>query len=543
MFVRLKKTAGYQYLQLVHNYRDNGKPKQKVIATLGRLEELVNNGSIESIIESLERYSKEVMMVITNKSDIKANSTIIGPPLVFERLWKEVGIPEIIRDLLIGRKFEFDVERAVFLTVFNRLMNPGSDRYCNSWHKQYQIENTDGLNLHHFYRAMDFLGSNFELQPVKKGLSPRCIKDIIEERMFDKRRTLFTQMSMVFFDTTSLYFEGEGGQTIGQRGHSKDNRPDLKQMIVGAVLDEQGFPVCCELWPGNTADVKTLIPVVDRIRKRFKITDFCIVADRGMISSKTIEELEQQGMYYILGARMRKTDEIKHQVLNRAGRYKEIYPDLDDSKAPSPLKVKEVFVDGSRHVVCVNEKQARKDKADRDAIIESLKESLKQGTKQLVGNKGYRKYVSIKKNSVSIDVDKIKEEERYDGKWVLKTNLDISASQVALNYKELWMVEQVFRTTKSIFETRPIYHQNDETIKGHVFCSFLALVLQKMLFNKLDNKNMDYEWEKIKLDLNDLKLLTIDKGDNQIKIRTECKGLCAGVFLACGIAVPTTLQK
>lgn len=543
MFVRLKKTSGYQYLQLVHNYRENGKSKQKVIASLGRLEELVESGNIESILESLSRYSKDVLMVITNKSDVHASSEIIGPPLVFERLWKEAGIPEIISDLLIGRKFEFDVERAIFLTVLNRLMNPGSDRYCDSWHKQYKIENTEKLNLHHLYWAMGFLGIPFELQPATKGLSPRCLKDIIEERMFNKRPTLFTQMSMVFFDTTSLYFEGEGGQTVGQYGHSKDNRPDLKQMIVGAVLDEQGFPVCCELWPGNTADISTLIPIVDRIRSRFQITDFCIVADRGMISSQTIEALEKRGLYYILGARMRKTDEIKNNVLTRAGRYQLIHPELDSPDAPSPLKVKEVLVKDNRYIVCVNEKQASKDKADRQAIIDSLQEQLKKGAKQLVGNKGYRKFLSIEKDSVVVDEDKIKEEERYDGKWVLKTNLDIPSSQVALSYKELWMVEQVFRTSKSIFEIRPIYHQNDETIKGHVFCSFLALVLQKMLFNKLDGRSLDYEWEKIKLDLNDLRILTINKGETNIKIRTECKGLCAGVLLACGIAVPATIQK
>src|SRR5437667_364883 len=113
--------------------------------------------------------------------------------------------------------------------------------------------------------------------------APRCTKDLVEEALHERRRDLFTDLDLVFFDTTSLYFEGDGGETLGQYGHSKDHRPDLKQMVVGAVLDGDGRPICCELWPGNTTDVTTLIAVVDRLRQRFRIRSACIVADRGMI--------------------------------------------------------------------------------------------------------------------------------------------------------------------------------------------------------------------------------------------------------------------
>ena len=273
-------------------------------------------------------------------------------------------------------------------------------------------------------------------------------KDLIEEALFARRRDLFTQLQLVFFDTTSIYFEGQGGETIGQRGHSKDHRPDLKQMIVGAVLDGQGRPICCELWPGNTADVTTLIPVVDRLRSRFGVTKVCIVADRGMISKETIEELEKEerGWQYILGARMRSQNEVKDEVLARAGRYRVVHPERQTSEDPAPLKVKEVRVEGRRYIVCLNEDEARKDAADREAIVASLQEKLRSGEKSLVGNKGYRRYLSpTGSDHFQIDEAKIKEEARYDGKWVLRTNTDLDTAEVALQFKRLWMVEAWFR--------------------------------------------------------------------------------------------------
>ena len=146
------------------------------------------------------------------------------------------------------------------------------------------------------YRAMAWLGEQLpaDQQQGFSKLVPRCTKDVIEEKLFARRQDLFSQLDVVFFDTTSLYFEARGGESLGQYGHSKDHRPDERQLVVGAVLDGEGRPLCCELWPGNTTDVTTLIPIVDRLWRRFHIRQVCIVADRGMISQGTIDDLEQQ---------------------------------------------------------------------------------------------------------------------------------------------------------------------------------------------------------------------------------------------------------
>lgn len=544
MFARVKKAGAYEYLQIVENRRDGKKTVQRVIATIGRMEQLQAKGEIENLVRSLSRFSEKVLLVLSGKSDgLRASAKKIGPAIIFERLWRELKLDNILHRLLMDRKFTFDVERAIFLTVMHRLFTSGSDRSCDKWHRDYTIQGTDGLSLHHLYRAMVFLGEETRDQKDRTPFSPRCTKDIIEEDLFQMRQDLFSGLDVVFFDTTSIYFEGNGGETLGQLGHSKDHRPDLNQMVVGVIIDNKGNPVCCEMWPGNTADVKSLIPVVERIRKRFHIGRFCIVSDRGMISEDTMAYLEKEAISYILGARMRRVTEIKEAVLSRAGRYHEVYPEGVTSKDPSPLKVKEVVVDDRRYIVCLNDRQARKDVVDRQAITDALQEKIKSDPKSLVGNKGYRKYLKIDRDTVSINEKKIEEEARFDGKWVLKTNTDLTAEQVALKYKELWQVEHVFRDMKSILDTRPVFHQKDETIRGHVFCSFLALALRKELDQRLAKAGYDFEWADIKQDLKALQEVLIEDNGKKLAIRSECQGVCGKVFQSVGVAIPLTIRE
>lgn len=543
MFARVKTSGQYQYLQIVQNRREGAKTIQRVVATIGRMDQIQQKGEIENLVRSLSRYSEKVLLVLSGKSDVRADGKKIGPALICERLWKELGIGKIIRRLLAERKFEFDVERAIFLTVLHRLFISGSDRSCDRWHRDYVIDGIDGLSLHHLYRAMAFLGEELEDQKDSTPFAPRCTKDVIEEDLFLSRRDLFSGLDCVFFDTTSIYFEGAGGETIGELGHSKDHRPDLRQMVVGIILDDHGQPVCSEMWPGNTADVTTLVPVIKRLRSRFAIGRICVVSDRGMISAETMAYLEEENISYILGARMRRSKEVKEEVLSRAGRYRVVHPEGVAVKDPSPLKVKEVTVDGNRYIVCLNEKQARKDAADRQAIIDSLQEKLKTNPKSLVGNKGYRKYLKLEKDTVSVNQQKIEEEARYGGKWVLKTNTTLTAEQAALKYKELWQVEQVFRDMKSVLDTPPIFHQLDETIRGHVFCSFLALVIRKELDRRLEKAGHCFEWADIKQDLKALQEITIEDRGKTLAIRSECLGTCGKVFQAVGVAVPPTIRE
>jgi len=361
--------------------------------------------------------------------------------------------------------------------------------------------------------------------------------------LFARHRDLFTDLDVVFFDTTSLYFEGDGGDELGHYGHSKDHRPDEHQMVVGAVLDGAGRPICCELWPGNTSDVTTLIPIVDRLWRRFHIRQVCIVADRGMICQETLADLEQQGWPYILGARLRQT-EVRDEVLAAGGRFRVVHGPRQRADEPAPLKVKDVSVEGRRYVVCINAEEVESDRTRREAIVASLREQLARGDKALVGNKGYRRYLKVEgEGHFAIDETKLTEEARYDGTWVLRTNTELSAADVALQYKRLWMVEQWFRACKSLLATRPIYHQRDETIRGHVFCSFLALLLRHELQARLQARGHALEWAEVIEDLERVQYVEVEHTGKRFLLRSELQGTAGRVLQAVGVAAPPTVQQ
>jgi len=551
MFFRQKRSGQYVYLQIVENRWENGRSRQRVVATVGRLDRLQQSGQLDGLLQSGAKFAEAVMVLAAHRrGDVPAiRHQRVGPALIFGRLWDELQIPQVVQRLLAGRRFTLPLERILFLTVLHRLFVSGSDRSCVlNWKERYAIPGTETVELHQVYRTMAWLGDRLpeDQQAHATPFAPRSTKDAFEEALFARRRDLFSHLELVFFDTTSIYFEGEGGTELGQYGHSKDHRPDCKQMVVAAILDGQGRPICCELWPGNVTDVKTLIPVVDRLRQRFHIRSISIVADRGMISRETIAELqsEDRQVHFILGARLRSVKEIYEQVLSRGGRYREVRGERRKSTDPSPLKVKEVRVENRRYVVCLNEEQARKDRADREAIVASLREQLRHGDKSLVGNKGYRKYLSSKGPRFTIDEAKVKWEERFDGKWVLQTDLEeLTAEETALQYKQLWMVEEMFRAAKTLLETRPIFQKCDETIRGHVFCSFLALVLRKELLNRLEAQGEKLEWAEVLRDLEALEYTEVEHQGKRFLLRSDLGATTAAVFRAAGVAVPPSIQQ
>jgi hypothetical protein len=546
MFVRVKNTHGYKYLQIVENKREGTKIRQRVFATLGQMDALLASGKIDDLTRSLAKFSPVLKVIDAQRAgSLLARSTLsIGPELVFQRLWHQLGIDKAIKHQLGESRYRFSVERAIFLTVLHRLLDPGSDRAAERWKEDFHIPGTTDIELHHLYRAMGWLGE-MSIQLGHDAHTLRSRKDLIEEELFMANHDLFNELEVVFFDTTSLYFEGQGGESLGQYGHSKDHRPDLKQMVVGAVLDGAGRPICCELWPGNLTDVTSLIPVVQRLKSRFGIASVCVVADRGMISKETIGKLEsaELGMVYILGARMHRDKEVREQVLGSSEELQVVTGPKHKHGDPSPLAVREQWVGSKRYIVCYNEDQGRKDAADREAIVESLEEKLKGGDKSLVGNKGYRRYLkSAGSQHFTIDQEKLAQEEQFDGMWVLRTNSTLSAEEVARKYKQLWMVESIFRSAKSLLETRPIYHQLDDTIRGHVFCSFLALMLRKELEARLEACGEKLEWQDIKRDLRALQEVEVELEGKRMYLRTDLRGVCHKVLQAVGVAVPKTVR-
>ena len=450
MYFRTKRSGGFEYLQMVESHRVNGKPRQTVVATLGRLDALKETGELDRLLRSGARLTESGMLLsAVEKGEATAvDAKRIGPPLLFERLWRDCCCRMVIENLLADRKFEFPVERAVFLSVLHRIMDPGSDRAAEKWRSAYSVDGMDAIELHHLYRAMAWLGEELADQQGS-GLVPRTNKDLIEERLFAKRRSLFNDVGLAIFDTTSLYFEGDGGTTLGRNGHSKDSRPDLHQMVLGVVIDETGRPICSEMWPGNTADVTTLIPVVTRLRERFLLNRVCIIADRGMVSAKTIATLEAHKIEYILGVREKRSVEVAAVLADKTPFVSLTIPKANGC-GTLDLQVKEVVRtvktgQGNtrcRYIVCYNEAEARNDTAAREAIVAGLHKALRQGDKALVGNKGFRRFLKTAGDShFVLDPERIAAAAKFDGIYVIRTNARISPLVVALRYRERWIVD------------------------------------------------------------------------------------------------------
>ena len=552
MSVREKTIGGYTYLYLVESVREGARTKQRIIKNLGRKDAVLAGGGLDRLAASAARFAERALVL----SAVEAGDTAglacrrIGPPLLFGRLWEDTGVKAVLDGLLAGRAFEFPVERAIFAAVLHRLMAPGSDRACERWLADYAVPGAEGLALHHFYRAMAWLGEELAAaeQAGATPFAPRTVKDLVEERLFERRRDLFSELSVVFLDTTTLAFTGAGGATLGARGHSKDRRPDLRQMVLGVVVDADGRPVCSEMWPGNTADVGVLVPVIDRLRHRFGLTRVCVVADRGMISAATIAALEARGLDYVLGVRERGDKLVREVVLDDGRPFAPLL--VERARGETQLFVKEVAVAGRRHIVCRNEAEAARDAADRSAIVAGLDRQLMKGDKALIGNSAYRRYLrrtgargGKPGPAFEIDVGKIADEARFDGVFVLRTNARITPLQAVLRYRDLLQVEELFRTAKALLRTRPVYHACDEAIRGHVFCSFLALVLRQELQARCAGAGLKPEWGDVLRDLDRLQEVEVARDGKRLVLRTPTTGVAGRLFQAAGVALPANVRE
>jgi hypothetical protein len=541
MYFRKKVSGGRVYLQIAESRREGSQVRQRVIATLGRLDVLAASGQLARLLRSGARFATQALVLSAAQDDPTAAVRRSGPALVFERLWAETGCRAVIEDLAEERKHGFALERAVFLTVLHRLMGGGSDLAADRWREDYRIAGAEALELQHLYRAMAWLGEELPAQDGRTPFAPRCTKDLLEERLFAHRRDLFSRLDLVFMDTTSLYFEGAGGQTLGRHGHSKDHRPDLCQMILAVLIDGEGRPVCSEMWPGNTADVSTLIPVIDRLRRRFAIGRICVVADRGMISTETVAALEERRLLYLLGTRERSDKVVREVVLADAAPCVPLT--LTKRGHETDYEAKAVTVGGRRYILCRNHQEAERDAAARRAILANLERQLARGDKALVGNTGFRRFLKTEgQGHFTIDAGKAEEDARFDGVFVLRTNTDLDPLTAMLRYKQLWTVEATFRTAKHLLATRPIFHKVDETIRGHVFCSFLALVLKSELEQRIQALGRDGSWSEILADLDSLTETEIAHDDKSFLVRSSPRPAASLALRAAGVALPPTVR-
>ena len=527
MFVRSKTIESngrtYQYIHIVETFRENGKVRQRIVGSLGRLDELLGQGDLERVITGLVEHCPTVKLLRAQSSgalEIESDK-VWGPALLFGRLWEELGLKELLVRLSKRQRFGFDFERMAFALTLQRLLEPGSDLAGSKWIETVYEPGFEKLRLQNFYRALGFLWKK---------------KEVIEEALYHRGLDLFNQdLELVFFDTTSTYFEGTIWEGWAKLGKSKDHKPDHLQLVLGVVMRKDGFPIACEIWPGNMADVKTLIPVVTTLKKRFGLRKVVLVCDRGMVSKANLKAIRKAGYDYIVGMKMRRLIEVRDRVLARAGRYEEVADNL---------QVKEVWVSNRRYIICFNPEEAEKDKKDREAILEKIRQKLiSGGIKKLIGNRGYKRFLKIKQGAAEIDAHKAKEDERYDGKYVLRTTTKLPAAEVAQAYKQLTWIERLWRELKSVVEVRPIYHHlKKDNVKGHIFACFLALYLAALLKRKLAQANLKFPWDEIIRDLSCMRAVTVRLNGDRYLMRPSFKGHAGTLFQVVGVKAPPLAQ-
>jgi hypothetical protein len=318
----------------VENAREGGRHVQRVVRALCRKDEIAASGMLDGLIASAARHSRcSIVLSGFYRGGLpELRRFSIGPDLAFGRLWAETGCRDVLSSLLGDRRF--GVERAVYLTLLRRLMVSDSDRHASEWRHTLRIPGAEGLDLDHAYKAMAWLG--------EVAATGRSTAEEVEEALYRHRQPLFGKVSVAVFDTTSLWFEGAGGERLGQRAFPRTPRGHLKQV----VLDGGDRPIASFLLPGNAADVTQLVPVVRRLRERFGIVRACIVADRGMISAETIAALEAEKVEYILGARERSTSEVREQVMRDDGIAVPLT--IPRQKGQTQMAVKDVKIAGRR---------------------------------------------------------------------------------------------------------------------------------------------------------------------------------------------------
>ena len=524
MFIR-KKTfyredgTKREYLQIVKTHREKDKVRQKVICNLGRIEKLQER-SIDTLIQGMARFSEKLTVIEAGKDLLGKESKEYGAPLIFQRLFQSLGLGDILSTSLAHHNHIFPLKEAIFAMVLNRILAPSSKLRVYEWLDEVYDPSFQGIKIQHLYRSLDFLDNH---------------KHEIEKGIFERIKNLFNlKLNIVFYDTTSVYFEGKGPEELARKGFSRDKRPDLNQVVIGILMTDEGVPIASETFPGNSYDANTLRVALDTLSRRFNIGRIILVADRGMVSKKNLSLIEDEGYEYIVGVKMRYLRRVRDQVLSTPGRYR---------KVEDNLKVKETVLDGVRYIICSNPEEGEKDRHDRDAIIANLEQKIKTGSLSRVLTGDAKRFCSIEAQRILLSQEKIQKEARYDGKYVLQTTTKLSSEEVARAYKNLWMIEHAFGDLKNIFKIRPIFHWTPSRVRGHIFICFLAFLLTVTLQRRLSEIGVRQSVRKVIRDVGKVKAITMYVKDQAYLLRTELKGLAHKAFRAVRLQVPSQVEK
>jgi hypothetical protein len=541
--VRRSKDGEIAYLQLAHNEWDPlaKQSKVRVLYSFGR-EDQLDRDAIRRLIASLQRALEpdEALAMAAAPGLRFVESRPMGGAWVLDGLWRVLAVDRTLVRLLRRRRLDGRAERVIFAMVANRALEPLSKLACSKWVcERAWIAGLPELDEDTCYRCMDWL---LEVQD-----------ELSEAVYFATADLLNLEVDLLFFDTTSTYFErdepeqdvvDEDGNVIRPafrvRGHSKDHRDDLPQVVIAMAVTRTGIPIRVWCWPGNTSDQELIRQAKDDLRA-WKLSRVVWVADRGFQSAENRRYLQRAGGHYILGEKLRGNDKEANTALARQGRYHTV---------AGNLRVKEVIIDDGtmrdRFVICHNPEEAKRDQAVREQLLEQIQQAIAGSDKlpaedrhklygQLCSKRGYKRFLrQTNTGKLRIDRAAVTTEAHLDGKFLLRTaDPTLTAEDVALGYKQLLEIERGWRDLKTTLDLRPVHHRKEDRIRAHVVLCWLALLLIRIAENQTNQT-----WRNLRDELQRTHLGTFAGHAGESRQRTELTAQQQQILRTLGIEQP-----
>jgi transposase len=511
------------YLQLAHNVRDpdSGVVSAKILHSFGRAEHLERD-ALERLIGSIARYLDQdppLLASVSGSGEVEAvDARNLGGAWVLDQLWRRLGIDQAIVKVAKGRKFDAShMERVLFALVASRVLAPSSKLEATRWiADDVHIDGLDQVDADGCYRAMDFLLETLD--------------ELREQVFFTAADLLSLDVDVIFFDTTSTFFEldhedgelDDDDEAFRLRGHSKDSRDDLSQVVIGMAVTAGGLPVRLWVWPGNTADTTVLAEVKDDLAG-WRLNRTVWVADAGFASKDNRKVLTQGGSGFIIAEKLRSSEHEVVEARGRQGRFRAV---------DEHLEVKDIRIgDGpstQRFVMVRNLQAAEREAHTRDRLVELLEARI-EGSDQLDDDAraelrgrirekpGLWRYLRVTSTGLlRVDKAKITAHAKLDGKTLLRTSdLTLDAADIARGYKALQEVERGFRDLKQL-DLRPVYHRRTDRIVAHVQLCWLALLLIRTAEIQVGDT-----WRNLSHTLDTIRLVTLKTDAGTVAQRTR----------------------
>lgn len=523
MFLKQTKSKNHTYLQLVESFREGKKTKHKVIANLGRLDKLLEDDSLVTIGRKLLELSGTSAL---NLEDLKECKRVCYGHIVYEKLWKKLKLEKHLFEVSRSSNHQFDLGQTVFNMVIDRLIRSSSKQEAHR--RQDDYYQLPKVELHQLYRSLDLLAAS---------------KDDLQQRLFYQGRDLFNlSVDVAFYDVTTFHFESQQQDSLRDFGFSKAGKFNEVQVVMGLFTDKRGRPIGYELFPGNTFDGKTMLDALQLLKNKFQIGKVIIVADKGLNSKQNFHLIREAGFDYIVSAKLKQmSSEVKKVVLDQSDYISECnqdgevtfqsksviveqeYEHKEEDTNGKVIKSKHKFKD--KLVLTWSPKRAHKNEKDRNRLIAKATKMLEEG-KLPKNKKGAKKYLKADKvqelsiKNYSIDEERIQKDKQWDGYYgMLCSRHDYSEKQVIEAYHQLWKIEESFRVLKSTMKTRPIYHWTPSRIKGHFVVCFIAFLLERLLEEKLIDKNIPLSPQQIRQALKQMQLSEVEINEHRYYLK------------------------